>query len=205
MSKAMPWLKGRRALVVGVGAAAAAVADALTAHGADVATGPAAIDEHAVAASLAEAQARLKGPVDLLVHAGVMQLGQSALDTGMGDWRARVSADLDSRFLTIAEFARQRIAAQAPGSVLLLMPPLASLGAYAGTTAGTLDNLVKSLAVEWARDGIRVNAIASRHVVLGGSDAIALQSLGQLAAYMLSDYGAYITGTTTGIDELPAT
>jgi NAD(P)-dependent dehydrogenase (short-subunit alcohol dehydrogenase family) len=204
MSDAMPWLEGKRALVVGAGAAVDAVAEALAAHGADVAKLPAAIDELAVTALLAEAQAQLKGSVDLLVHAGVTPRAQPALDMRMNDWRANVSADLDSRFLTMAAFARQRIAAQAPGSVLLLMAPAGSVDAGAGTINGTLENLVKSLAVEWARDGIRVNAIASRHAMPGGSDAVALQSLGHLAAYMLSDYGAYITGTTSGVDELPA-
>ena len=66
-----------------------------------------------------------------------------------------------------------------------------------------VENLVKSLAVEWARDGIRINAIASRACeVPPESDPELTQSLGNLAAYLLSDYAAYVSGTVMGVDEV---
>ena len=61
---------------------------------------------------------------------------------------------------------------------------------------------MKTLAVEWARDGIRVNAIASRACEPGGlGDPAVRVSLGHLAAYLASDYAAYVSGMVMGIDE----
>jgi hypothetical protein len=69
--------------------------------------------------------------------------------------------------------------------------PEQALGADQAAAAGALGNLTKTLGVEWARDGIRVNAILTH-----SKNA----TLGNLAAYLLSDYAAYITGAVIGID-----
>lgn len=45
--------------------------------------------------------------------------------------------------------------------------------------------------VEWARDGIRVNSVLTRDTG---------DTLGNLAAYLVSDYAAYVTGAVIGID-----
>ncbi|WP_242124274.1 SDR family oxidoreductase [Sphingobium sp. Sx8-8] len=194
------WLEGRRALAVGEGAALDAVAAALETAGARAVRGAAVADLPEVAAQFDAA-----GPVDLLVHAGTPLPTISSEQIGMEQWRATFSADLDGRFLHAAEFTRRLLAADMPGNILYLMPPYrveAGQG-MAGTAHGALDNLVKSLSVEWARDGIRVNAIASRVVAdYQGSTEPQQTSLTSLAAYLLSDYAAYVTGTITGIDEV---
>ena len=69
--------------------------------------------------------------------------------------------------------------------------PEQALGADHAAAAGALGNLTKTLGVEWARDGIRVNSILTRDA---GS------TLGNLAAYLVSDYAAYVTGAVMGID-----
>jgi NAD(P)-dependent dehydrogenase (short-subunit alcohol dehydrogenase family) len=197
------WLDGRRALVAGPGGAADRVAAALAETGAMVVRLPSpSVDAGEIGQSFAEAAEQ--GEIDILVHAGAA-IGDAAPETVTLDaWRATVSADIDGRFLHMAEFARRRIAAKARGAILLLMPSPALAPGRAGVLSahGALDNLVKSVAVEWGRDGIRTNAIASR--VVDGFDAApptARGSLGHLAAYLVSDYAAYVTGMVMGIDE----
>jgi len=197
----MPWLAGRRALVVGTGAAVDAVVGALAAAGAAVRRADAAVVEAPEIAALFDA-----GEADLLVHAGTELATEAAESVGLDRWRETFSADLDGRFLFAAEFARRIIAGEGRhGSVLFLMPGFRP-GTGNGMTAtahGALDNLVKSLAVEWGRDGIRVNAVASRTVAdYAGASAAERESLGNLSAWLLSDYAAYMTGTVAGIDEL---
>jgi NAD(P)-dependent dehydrogenase (short-subunit alcohol dehydrogenase family) len=196
----MPWLAGRRALVVGEGAAADAVANAITVAGGTVRRAPAAM----VDAATIEEQFD-QGEVDLLVHAGTTLPADAPESVTLDVWRETFSADIDGRFLFAAAFARRIIgAADRHGAILFLMPGFrAEPGrGLAGTAHGALDNLVKSLAVEWARDGIRVNAIASQAVSdFGGASTDKQASLANLAAWLLSDYAAYMTGTVAGIDE----
>lgn len=198
---AMPWLTGRRALVVGDGEAVAAVADAIAAAGGSVRRAPAdLVDLPAIEQVFDE------GEVDLLVHAGTRLPSDPPEAISLDEWRASFSADIDGRFLFSAAFARRIIGdPERHGAILLLMPPFrVDAGrAAAGTAHGALDNLVKSLAVEWARDGIRINAIASRSVPdFAERGAEEQAGLCHLSTWLLSDYAAYMTGTVAGIDEL---
>ncbi|WP_088181923.1 SDR family oxidoreductase [Sphingobium sp. Z007] len=201
-------LEGRHAMVAGVGDAVDHVATALAALGARISriTAPS-VDGETIAAAFCDAEARQGQPVDLLVHGGAPLGVADAATVSLDVWRDGFSADIDGRFLHAAAFARSRIAAHDRGAILFLLPsPRIAAGRTAQLSAhGALDNLVKSLAVEWGRDGIRTNAIAS-HVVDGFAQATeaARASLGHLAAYILSDHGAYISGMVMGIDELPS-
>lgn len=200
------WLEGRRALIAGAGAAADAVATGFAAAGAKVERVSAvAVDGPDIAEVFATTEAKLGGPVDLLVHAGAELADASAEMISLEAWRSGFSADIDGRFLHAAEFARRSIAAKQRGAILFLMPsPKPGPGrATAASANGALDNLVKSLSVEWGRDGIRTNAITSR-VVEGFATASpeGRTSLVNLGAYICSDYGAYITGCLMGVDEL---
>ncbi len=200
------WLAGRRGFVVGEGEASSTVAAALADAGALVERLPQPpVEAPDIAQVFAAAAERLGGPVDLLVHSGVAMPVSSAEAIDLALWRATLSADLDGRFLFAAEFTRRLLADSQGGAILFLMPSsAATAGRSASATAdGALANLVKSLAVEWGRDGIRINAIRSRACEPGGlTDESVRSSLGHLAAYLMSDYGAYITGCLMGIDEI---
>ena len=200
------WLAGARLLQCGEGGTVRQVAESLAAAGASIyrsAIGPG--GEGAIAQDFDMAEAALGGGIDLLLHGGSSFASRRAEATDLVAWRAGVSADIDRRFLQSAEFARRCIAGGRHGSILFLMPGLVrTAGRLEQATAhGALENLVKSLAVEWARDGIRINAIASRACeAVPGSDPALANSLGNLAAYLLSDYAAYVSGTIMGVDEI---
>jgi len=107
-----------------------------------------------------------------------------------GEWRASLDAGLDRRFLGARDFAEQCRARGRGGAVLFVGAPEQALGADQAAAAGALGNLTKTLGVEWARDGIRVNSILTHETG---------ETLGHLAAYLVSDYAAYVTGAVMGI------
>jgi citronellol/citronellal dehydrogenase len=89
---------------------------------------------------------------------------------------------------------------------------------HTGAARAGVENLTKTLAVEWSRHGIRVNAIAPGIIDSSGlaqypealkqglTEKIPLRRLGtpeevaHLALFLLSPYAAYITGETIYID-----
>jgi NAD(P)-dependent dehydrogenase (short-subunit alcohol dehydrogenase family) len=173
-------LQGKIVAIRGRCEAATVVADAVRAAGSDVSDDL----EHA----------------DALVHCGSPQAEPAAIAMNLDRWRAAHSDDLDPRFLDTAEFARGRLAARRPGAVLFVAP--AGPGAARITANGAVDNLTKSLAVEWARDGLRVNMICTRRIAADGRiEANARGPLGALATYLLSDIAGYVSGCVMGIDE----
>lgn len=133
---------------------------------------------------------------------------------------------LKGTFNCTLAFGKRWIAEGTPASVLNISTTYAWTGSgyvvpSAVAKAGAL-NLVRSLASEWGKYNIRLNAIApgpfptegawSRLVppglgdAFGGADRIPLgrhgehQELANLAAYLLSNYSSYITGACVTID-----
>ena len=90
--------------------------------------------------------------------------------------------------------------------------------AHTGAARAGVDNLTKSLSVEWARRGIRINSVAPGiidssgleqyppELLAGIADKIPMQRLGtveevaELVLFLSSPYAAYITGETVYID-----
>ena len=208
MTEALQWLKGRRALLAGNGGAIGHMADALALHGAEAfALSGASPDGADAEANLLAAEVALGGPPDLLVHSGSAEGSAPAHTLDLLAWRAAVSSDIDRRFLDSAAFLRRRLKAGGGGAILFLLPgPGGGVGRSAqATIRGGMENLIKTLAVEWARDGVRINGIASRACEPEGlADTAARTSLGHLAAYLLSDYAAYVSGMVMGVDDLGA-
>jgi NAD(P)-dependent dehydrogenase (short-subunit alcohol dehydrogenase family) len=113
--------------------------------------------ERACAASVAE-----HGRLDVMVaNAGVVDV-RPFVDTSLDDWRRVTSIDLDGVFLCFREAARHMRAGG--GGALVAVSSISALhgsprmAAYAAGKAGLL-GLVRSAAVELARDGIRANAL----------------------------------------------
>lgn len=131
------------------------------------------------------------GSSDILVHIAAAAVVKPAHEISHAEWRLVLDEGLDQRFLTANDFAKDCRARGVGGTVLFVGAPEQALGADHAAAVGGLGNLTKTLGVEWARDGIRVNAILTQ-------DDNA--TLGNLAAYLASDYAAYVTGAIMGID-----
>ena len=146
----------------------------------------------AIAAAFETAGATLveAGDCEIWVHIAPPPAATAAHELTHAEWRVSLDSGLDQRFLGAKEFAEQRRGHGKGGAVLFVGAPEQALGADQAAAAGALGNLTKTLGVEWARDGIRVNTILTRH---------AGETLGHLAAYLVSDYAAYVTGAVMGV------
>ena len=174
-----------------------------------------------VAAAIAAAEERF-GRLDILVNNAGIAAPATALDLTEADWDAVIDTNLKGVFLTAQEAGR-RMAATGGGSIvnvasILGLRVTGGVSAYAASKAGVVQ-LTKSLALEWARHGIRVNAIAPGYVETEmnaeffASDAgramirrVPQRRLGRAqdldGALLLlaSEAGAYMTGSVVAVD-----
>jgi NAD(P)-dependent dehydrogenase (short-subunit alcohol dehydrogenase family) len=170
---------GRSALVTGAASGiGAACAKALAARGAaklflvDVdAAGMDALDlpgeVHRIVGSVADEalwqalEPRLAGLDHAVVNAGIGSGGPIA-SVSMSEWRRVMAVNLDGAFMTLASSLR---AMEAKGGSAVVvasttgMKPIAGIGPY-GVSKAAVAHMARIAAVESAKKGIRVNAIA---------------------------------------------
>ena len=120
-------------------------------------------DVQSVAAGFAAAEAALGTVTVLINNAGVAGSGPS-LETTENDWDKVMDVNLKGAFFVATEAARRMVAAKKAGAIVNIASIAGMLAAggivpYAVSKAG-IDHLTRNLAQEWARHGIRVNAIA---------------------------------------------
>lgn len=130
------------------------------------------------------------GSYDILVHVASAPTPVAAHEIGLPAWRDALDEGLDQRFFEAQAFADQCRQIGQGGAIIFVGAPEQLHGSAHAAAAGALGNLTKTLGVEWARDGIRVNAVLT---------TCHSETLGNLVAYLASDYAAYVTGSVMGI------
>lgn len=165
------------------------------------------------------------GRVDALVNnAGIAEQARPTLEQDIDAFDRLLQVHVRGTFLFSREVAavmrKQRRGAIVNLSSIAAFVGLPGRNAYAAAKAG-ISAMTRSMACEWARWGLRVNAVAPGYVRTQLVENIAAQGLidltkiaartplGRLAepheiadviAYLLSDRASYITGTTVHAD-----
>ena len=182
-------------------------------------------DPEQVAAAFDAVEEELGLP-DVLVNNAAGNFPIPAEDLSPNGWRAVVGIVLDGTFFCSREFARRHLAAGTGGSIVNIGGNYAWTGgpgfAHSAAAKAGVDNLTKTLAVEWAPYGIRVNCLVPGLMphedepdqiknVPGrgaGSDESSVpalragrpRELGWAATFLASPYASYITGETLVVD-----
>jgi NAD(P)-dependent dehydrogenase (short-subunit alcohol dehydrogenase family) len=183
-------------------------------------------DEAAVERAFAEAVATL-GRVDAcFANAGVggRSAGQGFVDMTTAEWRRVLSVNLDGAFFTLRAAARHMVSRPGGGS-LVVTASLAAIsgqarGEHYAASKGGLISMMKALAVELARHGVRANAILPGWIETPMTERAfawdtfvakvlprvpmrrwgARGDFGGIAVYLASDASSYHSGDTFVID-----
>jgi NAD(P)-dependent dehydrogenase (short-subunit alcohol dehydrogenase family) len=241
-------LAGRTALITGAGRGIGrGLALALAEAGADVALSSRTRDELAAVAGEVEARGRrghvipadvstaaqarsvveqavaALGHLDVLVNAAGTALRRPATETTEEDYRKVMEVNLTGTYFA-CQAAGRHMLERGSGSIINIASLTTSFGlplrsVYAATK-GAVGQLTKTLAVEWASQGVRVNAIApgwirtplteglvsdpeqSRWIV--GRTPLGRwgtpEDLAGAAIYLASDASAFVTGQILYVD-----
>lgn len=198
------------------------VASELRDTGATVVTAVADVsDPDSVDAAVASITDRL-GPIDVLVNNAGGATVSRAVDVPYEEWQSVQASNLGGTFLMSRAVARHSIAVGEPLSIINIASVLGlrvmpGTAAYASSKAGVVQ-LTKQLAIEWARHGIRVNALCPGYFPTEAAEfqrdgaqeqmasRVPMRRLGQLAELdgplllLASEAGSYLTGATISVD-----
>jgi NAD(P)-dependent dehydrogenase (short-subunit alcohol dehydrogenase family) len=176
------------------------------------------------AAFVADAVAR-HGRLDIMLCNAGISIAQPALETSEATWEKTLGVDLTGVFNS-AVAAAEQMRTQATGGSIVVTSSNASLVAFQGMSAygaakGGVNQLVRSLALEWGPHTIRVNAVApgwTDHRMEGNGESVdrtvadaaiartplrrfgTTEEIAAATLFLASDSASFITGTVLAVD-----
>lgn len=160
------------------------------------------------------------GRLDILVNAHDLPFAKLTTEVALAEWQRVLAVNLTGPYLACRTAAHPMLTRGA-GRIINIVSPLGERGmingsAYCAAQAGVL-NLTRALALEWARQGITVNAIGAGWTQ--GMGMIADEALQQqltryiphkrlaqpediaaAAVYLASDSTGFVTGQVIWVD-----
>lgn len=179
-------------------------------------------DVESVRACVTAAETEL-GPISILVNNAGLAVDKPALDQEESDWDAVLDTNLKGAWLMAQEVARHMARLGHGGSIINIASVLGLTGtgrvpAYCASKAGLI-NLTRALAVDLARERIRVNAIAPGYIETDFNAAFRASEAGQAMVkriperrfgtpadldgallLLASDASQYMTGSVVVVD-----
>lgn len=179
-------------------------------------------DEESVQHCISEA-IKISGKIDFLVNNAGGQFPSPAEHISTKGWKAVIETNLGGTFQMSKEVFNKSMKKNG-GAIVNVLANFWNgfpMMAHTGAARAGVDNLTKSLAVEWGRFGVRVNAVAPGVIKSGGLDKYPeefkqfifgfgknnqtgrLGTEAEVAAgiiFLLSPAAAFITGETLKID-----
>jgi NAD(P)-dependent dehydrogenase (short-subunit alcohol dehydrogenase family) len=163
------------------------------------------------------------GSADVVVNNAGVSAPKAALELSEEDWDTVVDTNLRGAWLVAQTAARALVAARRPGRIVNVasivgLRTIGHLAPYAAAKAGLI-HLTRVLALEWARHGIQVNAIAPGYIETDLNRAFwstpagrrlieripqrrlgRLQDLDGPLLLLAADAGAFMTGSVIVVD-----
>jgi NAD(P)-dependent dehydrogenase (short-subunit alcohol dehydrogenase family) len=179
-------------------------------------------DAGSVEQGFAAAEAQF-GPVGIVINNAGVTGTRAALDMTDDDWSSVIDTNLKGSWVVARHAARRMIHHGQRGSIVNIASILGlrvagGVAPYAISKAGVVQ-MTKALALEWARHGIRVNALAPGYIETDLNDAFFASEAGKAlirripqrrlgeareldGALLLlaSDAGSYMTGSVIAVD-----
>jgi NAD(P)-dependent dehydrogenase (short-subunit alcohol dehydrogenase family) len=179
-------------------------------------------DAASIEQAFAAAEAQF-GPVGILINNAGVTGTRAALDMTDDDWSSVIDTNLKGSWVVAQHAARRMIHHGERGSIVNIASILGlrvagGVAPYAISKAGVVQ-MTKALALEWARHGIRVNALAPGYIETDLNDAFFASDAGKAlirripqrrlgeareldGALLLlaSDAGSYMTGSVIAVD-----
>ncbi len=173
--------------------------------------------------NLIETTAKEFGTIDILINNAGVNIAKPALEVTEADWDTVLDLNLKSVFFT-SQAAAKYMSKQKNGKIINIASQMAFVGYYNRaaycSSKGGLVQLTKALAVEWAKLGINVNAVAPTFIETeltakmfedeafkkDVENRILLKGLSQpkdisgAVLYLASDMANFVTGETLKVD-----
>jgi NAD(P)-dependent dehydrogenase (short-subunit alcohol dehydrogenase family) len=164
-----------------------------------------------------------RGGIDVLVNNAGVTVSQPAITQTETQWNQVLDTNLKGAWLMATEAARRWQASQQPGVIVNVASILGervagAVAPYCASKAGLI-HLTKALALEWARHGIRVNALAPGYIATELNNEFLASEAGQrlrqriaqrrfgdpadldgALLLLTSEAGRYITGSVITVD-----
>lgn len=207
------------------GEAAQATADEFIARGRRAIAVPADITDPAACAALMARAVEAYGRVDVLVNSAGISKPEPSLEVSPENWRRMIEVQLNGAFFCSQAAGRQMVG-QGQGGCIVHISSINAEAAFPMRTAYScakagVNMMIKTLAIEWAQYGIRVNGVGPCHtetemtleniqrgvvsvdilkkrIPLGRLAKV--EDVAQAVAFLCSERASFITGQVLYVD-----